>query len=104
MQQSFFSNVLSPHPGGIQSPVNYYRASIRYERPVVTSVKTTIPTLMVWGVHDLALEKQMAEYSRDYIQKLDLHYIETAGHWVQQEAPQQVNSAMREFLKGKKKN
>ena len=36
------------------------------------------------------------------INQLEIHFVEGAGHWVQQEKPEAVNNIMIEFLKDKK--
>ncbi len=75
---------------------------MQYGRPVVPKSKVKMPTLMIWGTNDGALEKKMADLSGNYVEDFTLHYIEGASHWVQQEEPQQVNAYMREFLENKK--
>ena len=58
----------------------------------------SIPTLMVWGVHDTALNVEMATLSDRFYKSFTLRFVDDAGHWVQQERPDTVNKHMREFL------
>jgi len=84
-------------------PVNFYRAVMRYQSPQVDEAvrrKISVPTLMVWGTRDGALEKEMAELSGRFVEQYTVHYVEGASHWIQQEEPEQFNSAMRKFLSG----
>lgn len=60
--------------------------------------KITTPSLLIWGTNDGALEKEMAELSRKYVEDLTVRYIEGASHWVQQDEPEQFNALMRQFL------
>ena len=53
---------------------------------------------MIWGTDDLALERQMAEGSRRFVDDYDVHYIEGGTHWIQQDEPEQFNEAARKFL------
>ena len=89
-------------PADFCGPVNYYRAVMQRGRQAVPKSKVQMPTLMIWGTNDGALEKKMADLSGNYVEDFTLHYIEGASHWVQQEEPQQVNAYMREFLENKK--
>ena len=57
-----------------------------------------MPTLIIWGTQDFALSTSMVEASAKYIPDLQVKYIPSAGHWVQQQEPNKVNKYMREFL------
>jgi pimeloyl-ACP methyl ester carboxylesterase len=78
--------------------LEYYRAnfSLIPERPR----PITVPTRLIWGVGDPALGPQFADprHYRDWVRKLDVVTIPAAlsGHWVQQEAPGEVNDALRQ--------
>jgi epoxide hydrolase 4 len=61
--------------------------------------KISVPTLVIWGTKDGALEQKLAELSGRFVEQYSVHYIEGASHWVQQDEPQQFNSLMRQFLK-----
>ena len=57
-----------------------------------------MPTLLIVGTGDLVLEKKAAEMSSQYVEDFTIKFIESAGHFVQQDDPQQVNLLMRQFL------
>ncbi len=57
---------------------------------------------MIWGEQDVALEAAMAKKSGNYIPDFTLKYIPNASHWVQMDAPDEVNKYMKDYLDGKK--
>ena len=61
-----------------------------------------MPSHIIWGEQDFALDKAMAELSKEHISGLGVTYIPTAGHWSLMEEYEQVNQAMENFLSGKK--
>jgi len=92
-------------PGALTPPINYYRSmdiATRMLNALTHDSQPKIPvsTLIVWGVKDMALSKSLAQNSADFMEKCEIKYIEEASHWVQQDAPQEVNKHMREFLIG----
>ena len=44
------------------------------------------------------LEMKAAEMSSQFVEDFTIKFIESAGHFVQQDEPQQVNLLMRQFL------
>ena len=63
------------------------------------------PSLFIAGSRDDTLKFPGAKDPRDYLPKLlaDLrgnHIIEGAGHWIQQERPDEVSRLLLSFLKG----
>ena len=58
-----------------------------------------MPTLIVWGEADGALDKPMAQLSAQRCKgKVTVRYVEGASHWVQMDRPDLVNAYIREFL------
>lgn len=82
--------------------INYYRAGYRYMQPKLSTWIITVPTLMVFGIHDTAIDAEACELSRKYFVDFRLNYIDESRHWVQQEAPDKVNKSIRDFLENKK--
>ncbi len=78
--------------------LNYYRASAlrlpRRLRPI------RVPTRLIWGMRDVALGTWFTDPKlyRGFVEHFDRVLIEESGHWVQQEAPDQVNRALREHF------
>jgi epoxide hydrolase 4 len=88
-------------PGAIGGGINWYRALYRnFGRIARTDLRVHVPSLLIWGEDDNYLTKQTAEWSRETVDDLEIQYLPGISHWVQQEAPEQVNSAILTFLKG----
>ena len=71
---------------------------MRYESIPLPKTKIIVPTLIIWGTNDGALEKKIAELSSSYCENCSIQYIEGASHWLQQEEPEKVNSSIRDFI------
>ena len=90
-------------PGALTAMVNYYRALFRGKRsrPRVDSrTPITVPTLMVWGEDDVALDKSTTLTTGDYVRDFTIRYLSGVSHWVQQEQPEAVNSMVSNFIRG----
>jgi epoxide hydrolase 4 len=60
--------------------------------------RITVPTLMLWGVNDLALRRELAQPSIDLCDDGRLVFFEDASHWVHHEEPERVNELIVAFL------
>ena len=90
--------------------LNWYRASpidippldAPYELPAGWSPpplpNLTIPTLVVWGMNDLALPPENLEGLDEIIDDLTVVEVPDSGHFVPWEAPGEVNAAIEDFL------
>ena len=58
----------------------------------------SVPTLVIWGEQDKAVLTGNLEGLDRYVENLTIHRIPEASHWVQQDAPDEVNRAIRRFL------
>lgn len=58
----------------------------------------TIPTLVVWGMDDLALPSENLDGLDKVVDDLTVVKVPDCGHFVPWEAPDQVNAALDEFL------
>ena len=85
-------------PGAFTGMLNWYRAIVRHQPKRRGSSRVTVPTLMIWGVNDVALDRSMAQPSIDYCDRGRLVFLETATHWVQHDAPDRVNKLLLDFL------
>jgi len=93
-------------PGALTAMLNWYRAMFRQ---VVRSLgkrdqqrpprRVQVPTLMLWGVKDIALIRQMAQQSIDLCEEGRLIYFENATHWVQHDEADGVSQIMASFFK-----
>ena len=85
---------------GFRGPINWYRNidanGIAY--PAVGSQHLDLPTLMICAEWDPALPPALAAGMPALCSDLEMHTIDRAGHWVQQEYPEQVNSLLVDWL------
>jgi pimeloyl-ACP methyl ester carboxylesterase len=93
-------------PGALTAMLNYYRALVRggggnRQRALGYPVIET-PTLMIWGERDRALGKETTYGTDRWVRDLTVRYLPDVSHWVQQEAPEQVNEILREWLEGER--
>jgi epoxide hydrolase A/B len=93
--------------GGFRGPLNRYRTSdIDFvQQDEIKDKKIAQPAAFIAGSFDPVLRfvpgVDMVELMRKQV--LDLRFVELidgAGHWVQQERPAEVNSALLKFLRG----
>jgi len=86
-------------PGAITAMINYYRALLRHRDSVdLGDGRVEVPTLMIWGEEDTALNIRCTEGTEEWVRDLTLHRLPNVSHWVQQEAPESVNRILGEWL------
>jgi len=86
-------------PGALTATINWYRAIVRHQPDMPDDPRVRIPTLMMWGVQDMALARWMARPSIDYCDDGKLVFFEDATHWVQHDRAADVNALLIEFFK-----
>ena len=95
------ANVLEP--GAATAMINWYRATVRggpqARDRFLGEGKLDIPTLMVWGENDRALGKELTYGTEALVEDFTLRYLPTS-HWVNQEAPEEVNRIVEAWLTG----
>jgi pimeloyl-ACP methyl ester carboxylesterase len=84
-------------PGAVSGMLGWYRAAVRWPA-VPRARRVTVPTQIVFGKEDRALDWRMAEGSAALCDDVRLELIEGAGHFVQHDVPERVNAILREFL------
>jgi pimeloyl-ACP methyl ester carboxylesterase len=93
-------------PGALTGGINYYRANLRAflgrgagEREIRRHERVRVPTLFIYGERDFAILPETVAGVAAYV---DAPYTELrlrrCNHWVQQEAPAEVNAALLGFL------
>jgi len=91
---------------GFTGGLNWYRAyDANWERSGgLAGADIEVPTLFVAGVHDPVLAMsgaQALDRMRDTVPDLrGIHLVEGAGHFVQQERPEEVNELLLRFVAG----
>lgn len=84
-------------PGALTASINYYRAAARWGRKL-SNKPITAPTLIIWGEEDRFLGKELVAGTERFVPDLQVKYIPRCGHWVQQEAADEVKLALLDFL------
>jgi epoxide hydrolase A/B len=86
---------------GFRGGINWYRNIDRNlrEHPEIGVAKLDLPCLMITAEWDGALPPRMAAGMPALCSDLEMHNIERAGHWVQQEFPDEVNRTIVDWLK-----
>lgn len=93
-------------PGALTAGVNYYRANIRRltsggnkTTDAVATKPVPMPTLFIFGEQDFAIIPRTVRGIKDYVSGpfRELR-LPNCGHWVQNEAVDEVNKALVEFL------
>ena len=101
-------------PDSLTSAINYYRANVlrmmRGSKPSSSSVPSSekgigkdsrirVPTLFIFGEKDFAILPRTVRGVANYVNApFSELRIPESGHWVQNEAVEEVNRALREFL------
>lgn len=89
--------------------LNYYRASPlrppRPDDPAASKIAlpremltVDLPTLVLWGMKDVALLPSLVEGLDEYVPNLTLEKVDDASHWIVHEQPQLVADRLSRFL------
>lgn len=74
----------------------YFRNVTR--EPITTSLKITVPTMVIWGMQDAAQLPGLLDGLEDYVSDLTLVRLEDAGHYPMRTHQDEVISAIRESI------
>jgi pimeloyl-ACP methyl ester carboxylesterase len=85
-------------PGAMTAALNWYRAM---EPGLVGDVPDiTTPTLFVWSTNDIALGREGAEATAQYVSgPYRFEVLEGVSHWIPEEAPDQLSKLLLEHLR-----
>jgi len=88
-------------PGALTASLNYYRANLTGAR--VREIRRMTPvsaeTAIIWGERDPALGIELLEGIDRVAPRNHVYRIPNSSHWVQNEAPDEVNRILVEFLR-----
>ena len=95
---------------GLQGGCNYYRASplrpATPQDPAASAISfpkelftVQLPTLVIWGMGDIALPPVLIEGLEDFVPQMQLVKVEGATHWIVHEQPALVIDHIRKFLR-----
>lgn len=86
-------------PGAATAMLNWYRAMRLPGRRTTDLARIIeVPTLMIWGEQDVALDLICLDGTERYVRDLTLKRLPGVSHWVQQDVPDVVNGLLRSFL------
>jgi len=89
-------------PGALTGALAYYRsmgrALLDRRGAAPPSRPVQAPTMVIWGTGDQILPLSLADPGRRRVPDLRLEPIEGAGHFVQSDAPDRVNTLLLDFL------
>ncbi len=88
-------------PGAITAMLNYYRALMKHRAANAAKLgdgMVHVPTLVIWGENDIALDIHLLDGMEQWVPHLTLHRLPGISHWVQQDAPEAVNAILAEWL------
>ena len=85
-------------PGAATAMLNWYRAMRLSAGLPRLDVPIEVPTLVIWGEQDVALDLITLEGTDRYVRDLRIERLPGISHWVQQHAPEQVNRLLTAFL------
>ncbi|MEZ5322109.1 MAG: alpha/beta hydrolase [Microthrixaceae bacterium] len=85
---------------GYRGGINWYRNidANAARHPEIGTARIDVPTLMLCAELDPALPPSLAAGMGELCGDLETHVIEGAGHWVQQERPDEVNRLLVDWL------
>jgi epoxide hydrolase 4 len=88
-------------PGALTAALNYYRAAFRHRGEQARALRPVVaPTLLIWGERDRYLGVRLTERLEGWVPDLRVERLPEASHWVQSDAPEQVNQLLVEFFRG----
>lgn len=86
-------------PGALTAAINYYR-NLRNDLITIAPLRViTAPTLLLWGELDPFLSPTLTNGLDPWVRDLTVQRFSTAGHWLNQQEPAQVNEALLAFLR-----
>lgn len=87
-------------PDALTAALNYYRANFRPgAMQMAKDALSKVPTLVIWGERDPALSIHLLDGLEEVAANVEVKRLQNAGHWVQNEAPDEVNATLLAFLR-----
>jgi len=90
---------------GLTGSLNFYRASPLRPGPEIADLviprellEVNLPTLVLWGMGDIALPPALLDDLIAYVPRMNLEKIQGATHWIIHEQPALVAQHLQDFL------
>uniref|UniRef100_A0A0B7B8T7 AB hydrolase-1 domain-containing protein n=1 Tax=Arion vulgaris TaxID=1028688 RepID=A0A0B7B8T7_9EUPU len=89
--------------GALTPPINYYRCWFRgkVEDRCNHDLKYKMPILLIWGCKDTYLDIDLPNALEKEVPGIEVRKLPECGHFLQNDSPNDVNKAMREWLSKK---
>jgi pimeloyl-ACP methyl ester carboxylesterase len=85
-------NVIAP--GAATAMLNYYGANMLRYGKASSAPLIDCPTLLIWGEDDIYLNPRLATGNEEFVSNLTVKRLPGVSHWVQQDAPDDVNDTI----------
>jgi pimeloyl-ACP methyl ester carboxylesterase len=85
-------------PGALTAALNYYRANAGTGARLAASARVDAETLVIWGEKDPALVVDLLNGLERVAPRVRVYRLPDVSHWVQNEAPDEVNRVLIAFL------
>jgi pimeloyl-ACP methyl ester carboxylesterase len=85
-------------PGAMTAMLNWYRALVQHRPAPPADRRVHVPTLILWGVNDVALRRELATDSLRYCDNGRIVWYENATHWVQHDEPAAINRELLSYM------
>jgi epoxide hydrolase 4 len=87
-------------PGALTAALSYYRQALLLgpRRLLRRLCPITTPTLVLWGMKDVALSPRLLDGLERWVPNVQIHRFPDVGHWIQHEAADDVSSQLACFL------
>lgn len=85
-------------PGALTGMLSWYRAALRRPPRRPASSRVEPPTLILWGLEDVALGPTLVDPSAALCREVEVVRFPEAGHWVLHEEPDGVTARLLAFL------
>lgn len=86
-------------PGAAEAMINYYRANaFALAAAGQPQDKIEVPTLMIWGEKDVALDIALTKGNEEFVADFALKRLPGVSHWVQEDASPQVNETIAGWM------
>ncbi|MGE5334320.1 MAG: alpha/beta fold hydrolase [Nitrososphaerota archaeon] len=87
-------------PGALTAALSYYRQLLRRGAEALSPARVIqAPALLLWGELDPYLGPWMADGLEPWAPALRVRRFSTAGHWLNQQMPERVNTELLAFLR-----
>lgn len=86
-------------PGALTAALNWYRAT-SFDDPGMRELgSVTVPTMYVWSTEDIALGREAAEATGDFVEgPYRFEVLEGVSHWIPESAPDALSGLLLDFL------